>query len=193
MTEVTTDTVVVNALAELGGWAGQALAGEYANQAAERYKNTMEKDYHENLDGHYLVKKKKLKSNFERHQVMVNKKLTKLDPIIGNAGPGNPSVSNFTKGSRPIWSRKWFTGGGKNAFINTPKQVFYVVVPTSQQTCLHQKQVEIIGHFSSLIIIFFIVIKKVSYRFKKLKTRISGYLKQIREGFVVCDETFIIL
>ena len=62
------------------------------------------------------------------------KALAKANPRIGNAPQGmSPTVPQFERGSRPIWSKKWFRGGGGN------NNTYVVEIPTNQ-TDLHNKQ-----------------------------------------------------
>ena len=136
--EVARDTLDVNAYSE---WSlvGNAGSGVFANWATNKYQIKMEAEDNR-LPSNSTVftdrRKQKIGNNAQQREKAAIKAVGKANPTIGNAPQGtSPTVPQFERGSRPIWTRKWFSNRGGGGNHNT-----YVIEIPTNQTHLHNKQ-----------------------------------------------------
>lgn len=169
--EVTLDTIAVNIAAEIGELVGSTGAGIYANQAANRYQNKIDESIKNDPDS--ALKHRKInirKKNQKIYKARINSQPKNL--TIGNAGPNNPTLSQFNR-NRTIWSRKFFNRGGGQSII--------VEIPTNQTHLLHTTEVIEYGSVGlTLILIFVLITRKALIRFRRVKNKISYLFKRIK-------------
>ena len=155
--EVGMDTLDVNAYSE---WSviGNVGSGAFANWAANKYQIKMEADDN-GLPSNSTVftdrRKKEIGNNARQREKAAMKAVAKANPRIGNA-PQSPTVPQFERGSRPIWTRKWFGNRGGGGNHNT-----YVIEIPTNQTHLHNKQEAIdfmYGDYIFTIILIFVIL-----------------------------------
>ena len=179
--EVAQDTIRVNACGEWGE-IGTAGSGVYANWAANKYELKMESDDNR-LPSNSTVftdrRKRKISHNVQQREKATIKVLTKANPPIGNA-PMSPTVSQFERASRPLWSMKWFRGGGGN------HNTYVIEIPTNQID-LHNKQEEINFRYGdyifTIILIFVILTKKTISRFRRIKKKLADIFSKVKTKF----------
>ena len=176
------DTLDVNAYSE---WSviGNVGSGVFANWAADKYQTKMERDDNR-LPSNSTVfsdrRKKKIGNNAQKREKASMKAVAKANPTIGNAPQGtNPTVPQFERGSRPIWTRKWFNnrGGGGN------HDTYVIEIPTNQ-THLHNKQEAIDFRYGdyifTIILIFVMLTQKTVSGFRRVRKKLADIFSKVK-------------
>lgn len=183
--EVGMDTLEVNAYSE---WSviGNAGSGVFANWAADKYQIKMERDDNR-LPSNSTVfsdrRKKKIGNNAQKREKASMKAIAKANPTIGNAPQGtSPTVPQFERGSRPIWTRKWFSNRGGGGNHNT-----YVIEIPTNQTHLHNKQEAIDfmygDYIFTIILIFVILTQKTVSGFRRVRKKLTDIFSKVKTKF----------
>lgn len=183
--EVGMDTLDVNAYSE---WSviGNAGSGVFANWAANKYRIKMEADDNR-LPSNSSVfsdrRKQKIANNTQQREKARIKAVAKANPRIGNAPQGtSPTVPQFERGSRSLWTRKWFSnregGGNHNTYV--------IEIPTNQ-TYLHNKQEAIDFMYGdyvfTIILIFIILTQKTVSGFRRVRKKLANIFSKVKTKF----------
>ena len=178
----------VNGLSELGDLPGNIGSGVYANWAADKYRIKMKVDI-QNLPGNSTQAhdnhKKRIANNGQRRTKAANKFLAEMNPRIGNGNP-SPTIGEFARNSsRPLWTRRFFNGGGPRGGAQT----YVIEIPTNQTHLYHQQKQ--INYYDvsdgsiifTIIFIFVGLVKKTRYRFHKMKIKLSSLFNRAKSKF----------
>lgn len=183
--EVARDTLDVNVYSEWGVL-GNTGSGVFANWAADKYRLKM-KGEDNLLPSNSTVfsdrRKREIGNKAQKKAEATMKAVAKANPRIGNAPQGkSPTVPQFQRGSRPLWSMKWFNNRGGRGNDNT-----YVIEIPTNQTDLHNKQKSIDfmygDYIFTIILIFVILTQKTISLFRRGRKKLANIFLKIKTKF----------
>lgn len=158
----------------------------------------MERDIEENPLSSFILRKKVLKSNFDRYQTNVTRKLNRLNPIIGGASSPNPTARNYVRQSqnrtKPRFSFPSWRNRNGGVFISPASQQSFIIevpinVSNTQQLPPSELEFCIIkGIICCILFIFIVNKKKFIPRLQKIKTNIYSFLKKGRKKIFNVEE-----